>query len=778
MKTSRTKVRQRTAGPSAFVAATGLLWLASLAGLATARDIHYGAVSDPGVTACDRLHWSGRITESRACYAELLQSSDSLPVRAEAAWALKDLKAANHYFRQAMRESPDDVATRVRWGDLYADSHQNAEAMEIYREALQEDENSEFARLGAARVLAGSFDEAVNVFLKPLLADTRTSDGARVGALLLSARITLEAGRHGETADALDEAQEIVARNAWPPLEIYALRAALDLLNNVAESRWTQMSLQYNAHYGDIYAIPAHFYVITRRYREAIALYEKAVEAEPGLASAHRELGVNLLRDNQVSRARKHLETAYEQDPFSPVAVNTLRLLDSFANFELINDPEVPGEAGVVPLTLRLHNKEADAIAPYAIALARDSIAEFTQRYGFALQEPVIIEMYPDHEDFAVRTAGMPGLGILGATFGYVVAMDSPSGRTPHEFQWGTTLWHEMAHVFTLEASRHLVPRWFSEGVSVFEEWRSGPNRGVRIPMSVYAAIKDDRLLPLADLDEGFLRPTYEGQVVVSYMQAGLICQYIEAAYGTGRLGALLYKYRDGLDTVAAIKAVLGVTAAEFDRDFADFVRSEHGAILDNLDDWHRTQRSIEQKISESEWPGIIGLATHLVELLPSYVEPDSPYLALAQAYEELGRRQEAIAVLEDFWQKGGYDPASLKLLGAWLYEGNRGIEAIDVMKSVNFVDPLDRELHGTLGDLLLEANRASDALTEYAVALALDPHDKATAYFRMASAYHRLGDQERTQDYLLQALEVAPNFRPAQKLLLDLMRADQDTHN
>ena len=33
--------------------------------------------------------------------------------------------------------------------------------------------------------------------------------------------------------------------------------------------------------------------------------------------------------------------------------------------------------------------------------------------------EPIVVELYPDHEDFAVRTAGMPGLGILGAAFGY-----------------------------------------------------------------------------------------------------------------------------------------------------------------------------------------------------------------------------------------------------------------------------------------------------------------------------------------------------------------------
>ena len=97
-----------------------------------------------------------------------------------------------------MRESPDDVLTLVRWGDLYAASHQDAEAMNIYREAMEIDESNAFARLGAARVLVGGFDEAANGFLTPLIGDTSTDDGARVGALLLAARVALENGRRDE----------------------------------------------------------------------------------------------------------------------------------------------------------------------------------------------------------------------------------------------------------------------------------------------------------------------------------------------------------------------------------------------------------------------------------------------------------------------------------------------------------------------------------------------------------------------------------------------------
>ena len=101
--------------------------------------------------------------------------------------------------------------------------------------------------------------------------------------------------------------------------------------------------------------------------------------------------------------------------------------------------------------------------------------------------------------------------------------MDSPSGRGSGEFHWGTTLWHEMAHVFTLEATCHLEPRWFSDGVSVFEVCRTGPRPGRHLPMHVLEAMKDDKFLPVAELDSGFIRPTYQGQIMVSYMQAGLI---------------------------------------------------------------------------------------------------------------------------------------------------------------------------------------------------------------------------------------------------------------
>ncbi len=742
-----------------------------LAAQTAARDIHYGAVAEPALLECDRRHWSGDTEAARLCYANLLRDETPAAIKAEAAWALNNLQQSNVWFRQAMAEAPDDHRSKVRWGDLFAASHQHAEAMNIYREVLEVDPGNAFALLGAARVLVDSFESAADQYLEPLLSGIVPDDGAAIGALLLVARVSLENGNHAEAADALDQAEALIADAGWPPLDLYALRAAYDLLNNNDGSQWTEQALAYNPHYGGIHAVPAHFYVITRRYRDAIDLYQQAVDVEPELAWAHEQLGINLLRDNQFTRARQHLERAYQIDPFSPRSVNTLRLLDSFSNFRLIDDP--PTLDGDVPVILRLHKDEADVIAPYAIELTRRSIAVFTERYGFALREPVIIEMYPDHDDFAVRTAGMPGLGILGAAFGYLLAMDSPSGRPPEQFQWGSVLWHELAHVFTLEATDHLVPRWYSEGISVFEEWRSGPTPGVRIPMSVYKAMQDERFLPVADLDEGFMRPSYPEQVIVSYMQAGLVCDYIERFHGEHKLRELLDAFGDGLTTEQALRAVFAMDPSDFDAAFDDFVDAEFGELLEQLDHWAHLQAGIRRSLDDNDWNKVLELSAELIEIMPQYTEPDSPYLASARAFNELDQRDAAIGALETFWRIGGYDPEALTRLSGWLVEDGRPDTAIEVLQSIMLVDPMDADLHGDLGDMLLAADRASEALQEYEVAMALEPHDLATAWYRLASAQYALGNVEQSQAHVLQALDIAPNFRPAQRLLLKLAGGD-----
>lgn len=719
--------------------------------------------------------------EARQCYTRLLDLPRSAGFKAEVAWQLGDIQRANRLFGQAVGLGERSVATRVRWGHLYLQTHQDAEALRLFREALELSPNDNRARLGLAHLYADRFEGEAATLVERLLAE----DDQFFEAHLLAARMALEEGRLDEADRTLDRAAKIADARKLPPLELYSLHAVLDLLrgrDSAAMNRdpWVARTLDYNPRYGAIYEQLAHFEVMRRRYRDATLLLAKAVEIQPDLWSAHAGLGANLLRQGAVDEARRHLATAYGGDPFSPTTVNTLRLLDrvdevetSAVKFPL---PAVADrQAAEVEVRLRLHRKEAQALRPYVTEVARDSVTIFSRRYGFRPREPITVELYPDHDDFAVRVAALPGIGLLGVTFGYLVAMDSPSGRATGDFHWGTTLWHEMAHVFTLEMTDHRVPRWLSEGVSVFEEWRTGPVPGVSVTPDAVAALEAGKFLPVAKLDAGFIRPQYPNQVQVSYLQAGLICLFIEQRWGFEQLPALLRQFTRETSTQAAIEATFKLPVAEFDRQFIEFARQRYAMLLARHDDWQKSYRSAVKARSDQRWPEAIAAARQAIEIYPEHIGQDSPYLIVAQALEKSGDRDGAIDAALQYRRAGGWEPGAMRELATWLSAAGRSDEAIDVLAAANYSDPLNVDQHLKLGEQLLVAGRAEDSLREFQVSLALNGLDTATANFGMARALRVLGDMPGSRRHLLDALAAAPHYKPAQALLLQMVEERQE---
>lgn len=743
-------------------------------GMIKARDIPYGAVKDPQLIACDDLYWHGRRQQANRCYRNLLQASNDSAIRAEAAWALGDQKSANEYFKSAVNAAPDDAAVRTRWGELYVETYQYQDALDLFNEALKLDPDNGFANLGAASVLAGNFDAQALAYLQKAMQNRNAPPGVRLRAMLLLAHMDMEENSLDKAADLLDGADRLAGQSGLPELEVYALKAALDLLRGADHSGWIDRALALDPVYGDAYAIPAYFYWITRRYQQAGEYYRKALQIQDDHWRAHMELGINELRFNHVAEARRQLEIAYAGDPYNPKTVNTLRLLDTFDKFDLIPYPEKPQQNKLPDLLLRLNRKEAAVLTPYTGRLAEDAIATFSKHYRFKPKQPVVIEIYPNHDDFIVRTTGMPGLGLLGVTFGYLLAMDSPSGKAGEDYHWGTTLWHEMAHVFTLESTDHMVPRWFSEGLSVFEEWRSGPIKGIRIPYTVYQAMNENKLLPIAELDKGFIRPTYENQVIVSYMQSGLICDFIDITFGFDKLVAMLQQYKNGADTPQAVENVLQISPAAFDQRFNKFIEDRYGKLLVNLDEWRRLQLAAIKNLHESNWEAAIDNAKMAIALFPDYVEYDSPYLTLASVYASQEKPFKQVEILETYWHRGGYAPGPMRTLAKYLYEQDRVKDAVAILKAQNYVTPFDIKLHDQLGDWLLELGQAQAALGEYQVALAMAPHDMASAHYRIARAYNAMDNVDNTRIHLMSALEIAPHYRPAQKMLLEISRRQQ----
>jgi len=729
----------------------------------------YDPNRDQQLLECDRVYDKGNIDEAISCFSPL-RSSDSLLTAAEATWALGDTGRANELFRQAVAEQPRNPHIRARWGRLFLSTHQPSAAAPLFREALLLDPDFLHAKTGlAAALLSQPGAEA-----RKLLAEISIEHPDDVETLLMMARLELET-RNLDQADALlDRALASTEQQGLAPLDVYALKASADMLRDIEDSEWTDKALEFSPAYGDVFFVPAHYHLINYRYREAVATLKRAVEVQPTHWSAHSQLGINLLRLNDIAGAKKHLEIAYGGDPYDTATVNTLKLLDTlddFRDIETTADFRRPTDTEdvTVPVVLRLHKDEEQYLSPYVRELTLKAVKTFSERYDFALKEPLIVELFPNHDDFAVRTVSTPGVGLLGVTFGYLLAMDSPSGRPPGEFHWGSTLWHELAHVFTIEKSDHRMPRWFTEGVSVYEEWNTGPLRGRHIPVDVLQAIKENKLLPVKDLDSGFVRPTYPNQVTVSYMQAGLICEMISEFWGHNKLTEMLVEFDKRQDTTQAVRTVLGISTEELDRNLTQYIELKLGKVIGQFDTWRELLTSMHTAGQSDQWATVVALANQANEIYPEFVGNGNTYLALHRAYESNGNADRAIEVLETWYEYGGYQPDMLHQLAHRLRDQGRTDKATEVLESLNWVSPNNIDLHERLGKDYLERGDHKAALREFQSLLGLNPHDKSVVHLNIAYAYKNLDDNKRAKRNVLQALEYAPFFREAQDLLVEL---------
>jgi hypothetical protein len=470
------------------------------------------------------------------------------------------------------------------------------------------------------------------------------------------------------------------------------------------------------------------------------------------------------MRLGQVDEPTQLLEASYLNGQTDAATSNSIKLLESYKNFVTYTDDTT---------ILKLNKREADLLRPYFEEQLHEAIATYSKKYKMTLKGPVQLEVYPDHEDFAVRTMGMPGLGALGVTFGQVVAMDSPSGRVPGDFNWGATMWHEMSHVFILTATNHRVPRWFTEGLAVHEEGQANPEWANRLTPEVVAAIQAKKLLPVADMDKGFIFPEYPEQVLVSYYQAGTVCDYIVERWGNDAILGMVQSFAERKTTPEAIQANLHEAPEQFDKEYAAWLDKRVGATVGNFDKWREQLKALVGMAKSSKDDAgddaVIAAAKAVIALYPEYVEDANAYEYLADAELTKGDKQAAADALTGYEKEGGEDPKMLKKLASLEEDLGQPKDTAATLDRLNFIYPEDEDLHRQLGGLWLAQGNAAGAVREYTAVLALKPLDMASAEFDVAKAYLAAGDKAKAEDSVLASLEVAPGYQPAQKLLLEI---------
>ena len=381
--------------------------------------------------------------------------------------------------------------------------------------------------------------------------------------------------------------------------------------------------------------------------------------------------------------------------------------------------------------------------------------------------------MYPDHEDFAVRTMGMPGLGALGVTFGEVIAMDSPSGRKPGDFNWGSTLWHEMSHVYILTATNHRVPRWFTEGLAVHEEGMASPEWRNRVTPEVLLSIRDKMLLPVVELDRGFVSPTYPMQVVVSYFQAGSICDYISGKWGEGKLLDMVHAYAQVKPTPEVFGRCSGVTAEDFDKQYLKWLNAQYGKEAANFDEWRKSLKALAGIAEAKQYDAVIAMGPAVRDSYPEYVGEASAYQFLATAYASKSDKKNAAAVLTAYEKMGGEDPAMLKELALLQEDAGQVKEAAATLDRINYIYPMDEGLHRKLGELFRAGELCWSNSRVWRCGCVESAGQGWGAVRSGPGLFCRWTTRAGGGQCAVGAGD-APGYRPAQKLLLEMQEPDK----
>jgi tetratricopeptide (TPR) repeat protein len=706
---------------------------------------------------------------------------ESLVRAARAAQALPNrAQDANALFRAAAGGRVHPVI-ETAWGRLFYEKYDLAEAFKSFKQAIEADGKWAPAHVGLAQALA---DE--NATAAAASASTALEiDPGLAEAHLLLANLELDNTKYDEARKHIDR---VLAANP-AHLGARSLVGAIDVVrgNRPAFDTTVKGILAINPAYGEAYRVAGDLLARNYRFDEALQFTQEALALDPGNSRAYADLGMHMMRTGDEPGARRALERAFKLDGFDRVTFNLLALLDKLEKFDVVREGD---------LVLKFHPDETAVLKEYAIPLAQQSLKTLSSKYQFTPQGPILIEIFPVHDDFAVRNLGLPGLvGALGACFGRVISMDSPKARAPGSFSWQATLWHEMAHVITLQMSKQRVPRWLTEGVSVYEETKARPAWGREMEVPFAIALEQGRALKLRDLNSGF---TSGETIALAYYQASLLVDHIVTTHGEAALRTLIRSYADGTENEQAITKSLGVSIdalqASFDKMLDSRFSSVRAALRDQVKEKvgeadlttlkanatakpgsYQAQRRLGMALAAQKDKAAFEPLERAASLVPMAIGENSPHAVMGRLAEDLGDAPRAMKAYQALLAQDqtALEPAR-RLAALAAKAGDEKALALAHDRVVE-IDPFDPQGHSGLGRLAMKRGDAGTAVREFRAALAIGPADRATAHCDLGESYLLAGRRDDAKREALAALEIAPSFERAQDLLLKVVDGKSD---
>ncbi|MCU0722730.1 MAG: tetratricopeptide repeat protein [Planctomycetes bacterium] len=383
--------------------------------------------------------------------------------------------------------------------------------------------------------------------------------------------------------------------------------------------------------YGGFYETVGGMIEQHRRLDEAVAMHRRAVETDPGLWTGWFSLGTTLSRQGEYAKAKEALEKGFTGDSYNRMARNLLTLFDDYVHFTPHKTEH---------FEMLFHKKEEAVMSRYCGRLLEESWKVLTAKYGFEPAVPVRVEMFTQADDFAVRTLGFPGLGALGACFGPLITLDSPQALRMGQFNWASTVWHEYAHVVTVQLSSGRVPRWFTEGLSVYEE-RCGRAYWFRpAHRTLLGRLRAGGLTPLPELNAQFTR----GDVLLAYFHASYVVEFLVETRGFDAIVAMLRAYGRDLNDEGVFREVLKETPLTLDAKFKEWLAAKYASR--KVSPLFSEEERAKLKLATEKTPGDAALLARLARACLQNGKAADAEIAAGRAREADPKNGEAANVL------------------------------------------------------------------------------------------------------------------------------------
>ncbi len=688
------------------------------------------------------------------------------------------------FFDPVKKSAPETRDVWIASGQLALDKGDLALAGKLFGEAAKRLPNDPEVQFGIARAFAPSDTRAMLAALEQTLA----GNPHHVGARLLLAEHHIDSERYEEAESELAKALETDA--ARP--EAHALRAVLAELREDSKAAASERAEALKLWPTN----PTVDHLIGRklsqkyRFTEGAERQRQALKADPDYLPAKIQLAEDLLRLGENEAGWQLAEEVQKADPYDVLAFNLVALRESTAKFQTLKSAH---------FLLRMEPREAEIYGAQALALLERAYAVLGEKYGLRPKQQTVVEIFPDQKDFAIRTFGMPGgAGYLGVCFGRVITANSPAARAGSPTNWESVLWHEYCHVVTLQLTRNKMPRWLSEGISVFEERQargSGGNVtgtwGERMTPRHRAMILGDDLTPVSELSGAFLKPKTPAHLMFAYYESSLVVEYLVERFGLGKLKLILADLGRGVPINTAI-AAHAAPLAQLDPAFAEFARERArgtGAKLDwtepepaqlgsaagtaaflaaHPNNFFALMEKAKQLVAARQWEVAKEPLTTILADPANQTGAVGAHTLLAKVHRALGDNEAELAELTKIAELSPDSTEAFERLME-LGAARRDWPAV-LLNAERFiaVNPFSPESYRRQGEAFEATGKKPAATVAYGKMLEFHPPDAPEIHYRLARLLVA-DDAARAKREVLLALEEAPRFRAALELLLTM---------